>query len=219
MKKFIFIILAILIYGTGLVLKGEQVKISKNKDVPTLYKYWEQSGTPVYAEKAVVKSLSDTIAVTGIKTSQKRVRALVAPRIANKLKIGAIARVSNGDTFYNGKVTFVSKEVDELSGLYEIFITFSKNIISSKSVVVQVEVGYLDRSVVIKREAVSTRGGKAHIYVVNGDRLEKRYVKTIGNNDVYYSLGQGLKSGEQVVVSDQRYLRDNQRVSIIKRLE
>ncbi|CBW27613.1 putative exported protein [Halobacteriovorax marinus SJ] len=219
MKRILFLLIIGAIYAGSLIWKGEQVKIAKNKDVPTLYRYWQESGTPVYTEKAVERSLSDTIAVTGLRTTGRRVKSLVAPRIASKLSVGAIARITKDNTIYNGKVTFISNQVDELSGLFEIVITFSKNVVTSKSVVVQVEIGHLDRSVVVKREAVSTRGGKPHLYIVKNNQISKKFVSLGGNNDDYYAISSGVKVGDEIVISDQRYLKDQQKVLVVKRVE
>ncbi len=220
MKRIIFVAAIAALYIGSLLWKAEQVKIAKSKDVPTLYKYWNESGVPVYTEVAEERSLSNTVTVTGVKANGKVVKSLVAPRVADKLEVGAIARITKDNEIYNGRITFISRDVDQLSGLYSVEVTFSKNIDSTKSLVIQVEVGHLKNSVVVSRSAVSTRGGNPHIYIVkNKNKVEIKDVTLAGNNDEYYAIKDGVSSGDEVVVSDQRYLKDQQKVLVVKRAE
>ncbi len=220
MKKVLFLLIIVAIYTGGLFWKAAEVEKTNNKDVPTLYKYWEENGVPVFTEIASKRSLSNTVTLTGVRARDRVVRSLVAPQVSSKLKIGAIARITRNDVIYNGKVSFISKEVDQLSGLYTVEITFSKNIIAKKSLVIQVEIGHLEKSVVVKRAAVSTRGGKAHVFIVeNKNKVTQRDVVLSGNNDDYYAIKSGLEAGDEIVVSDQRYLKDEQKVLVIKKVE
>lgn len=220
MKKILFVALVAALYIGGLLWKSEKVKLAKNKDVPTLYKYWKENGVPVYTELAVERALSNTVTLTGVSSSKRVLKSLVAPRVASKLKVGAIARITKDNEIYNGKITFISSNVDQLSGLYEVEVTFAKNVDSSKSLVIQVEIGHLKNSVVISRSAVSTRGGTPHVYIVkNKKQIEIKEVTLAGNNDDYYAIQSGVNSGEEIVVSDQRYLKNQQKVLVVKRAE
>ncbi|WP_372655962.1 hypothetical protein [Halobacteriovorax sp.] len=220
MKRIIFVAIVAALYVGSLLWKSEQVKIANNKDVPTLYRYWNKNGVPVYTELAEERSLSNTVTVTGVKSNGKVIKSLVAPRVADKLKIGAIARITKDNEIYNGRITFISKNVDHLSGLYAVEVTFSKSIDSKKSLVIQVEVGHLKNSVVVSRSAVSTRGGTPHIYIVrNKNKVEIKDVVLSGNNDEFYAIKSGVKSGDEIVISDQRYLKDQQKVLVVKRAE
>jgi len=56
----------------------------------------------------------------------------------------------------------------------------------------------------------------AEVFVVQGDKAEKRVVKTGQANHVTVEVVEGLKPGEQVVTRGGFQLRDGDRVAVVK---
>ena len=65
-------------------------------------------------------------------------------------------------------------------------------------------------------EAVTTRGGRTVVYVVDADRAVERPVTVGGRLGDGLVVGTGLKAGERVVLSPPGGLRDGARVSVVE---
>src|SRR5690606_5366720 len=111
-----------------------------------------------------------------------------------------------------GKVLSVSRKASLLSGLHELVMSFNRKIPNGFSVLSQIETKRLKGSIVVPREAVATRGGTAHAYVVVDSKVNRHDVTISASNDNSYAISNGIGSGDIVVVSDQRYLVNGEKV-------
>lgn len=215
MKQVIFVIVVGLIYGGSLFLKDQQLQIQKNKVTPTVFTIREKTGTPVKVTEVTRKSFTNNVIVTGNNIGSK-IHASVAPKIAHKIKPGALASIRlNGKSLY-GSVVKVEKRANRLSGLHKIVVSFANKKIPTNLYVMNIETSKTANALVVKRDAVSNRGGINHVYVVNEDlTVERRDIKIISDNQDYYAIRSGLVAGERVILSDQRYLKEGEKVNIV----
>ncbi|AEI40039.1 efflux RND transporter periplasmic adaptor subunit [Paenibacillus mucilaginosus] len=61
--------------------------------------------------------------------------------------------------------------------------------------------------------SIVREGSDAFVYVLNGDKAEKRAIKTGRVKDVYQEVLQGLKEGETIITSGMAQLKDGQTVT------
>ena len=67
---------------------------------------------------------------------------------------------------------------------------------------------------VAPRDAVTERGGRKVIFVLKGQRVERRSVVLgLGDDDII-EVRQGVEPGERIVVRGLETLTDNQRVNV-----
>ena len=70
------------------------------------------------------------------------------------------------------------------------------------------------RALLVPREAVLEREGKKVVFVVDGNRVVMREVKTGRNNEKNCEITAGVKSGEQIVTAGQTLLNDGDAVRV-----
>ena len=67
----------------------------------------------------------------------------------------------------------------------------------------------------IPRSAIIEEAGESAVYVVTGDTVEKRIVRTGYAHEGYVEVVEGLREHEEIVVVGQMNLKDGSRVSVI----
>lgn len=64
--------------------------------------------------------------------------------------------------------------------------------------------------------SVVREGGDTYVFVVSGDIAEKRKVQLGRLNETFQEVLTGVKEGEQLVISGQNQLKDNEKVQLVK---
>lgn len=72
-----------------------------------------------------------------------------------------------------------------------------------------------ESAVVVPKEAVIRQGGQAYVFVIKDSSAEKREVQVGMDDGEMIEIVSGLKSGEQVVIKGQAYLKEGQEVDIV----
>lgn len=216
MKQLVFVLIIGLIYGASLFVKDKQIQKQKMKETPTVFTIREKTGTPVNITKVLRKSFTNNVIVTGNNLGSK-IYASVAPKIATQIKPGALASIRlNNESLY-GSVVSVEKRANRLSGLHKIVVSFANQKLPTNLYVMNIQTSKTKNTLVVKRDAVSNRGGTDHVYIVNDDNtVQRRDIVTISDNKDYFAIKSGLKEGEKVVLSDQRYLKDGEKINIVE---
>ena len=70
--------------------------------------------------------------------------------------------------------------------------------------------------VVVPKRAIVRQGDQAYVFVIKGGSVERREVQVGMDDGERIEVISGLKSGEQVVVKGQAYLKEGQKVDIVK---
>lgn len=219
MKQIIFVIIIGLVYGGSLFVKDQKLQKEKNKVTPTVFTIREKTGTPVNVTEVTKKSFTNTVIVTGNNIGSK-IYASVAPKIAFQVKPGSLASIRlNGKALY-GSVVSVDSKANRLSGLHKIVVSFANKKLPTNLYVMKIETSKTKNTTVVKRDAVSNRGGKNHVYLVNKDlTVTRRDIVTLSDNQDYFAIKSGLRVGDRVVLSDQRYLEDGEKINIIGEIQ
>ncbi len=216
MKHFIFVSIIGALYAASLYIKDLDLQRKKGVVTPTTFAIRSKTGTPVVTTKVERREFSNFVIVTGQATGS-RIEASVAPQIAAKIKSGAVASIRLDEEKIYGNVTSINRKVNYLSGLNSLTVSFGNKKIKPSLYVMEIESTKLPRALVLKREAVSQRGGIFHVYLVNKDRTIRRQdVEIEGSNELYYAISSGLKAGDEVVLSDLRYLNNGEKINVVK---
>ncbi|MFO7154428.1 MAG: efflux RND transporter periplasmic adaptor subunit, partial [Caldicoprobacter oshimai] len=73
-----------------------------------------------------------------------------------------------------------------------------------------------ENAVVVPKRAIVRQGDKAYVFVIKGGSVERREVQVGMDDGERIEVISGLKSGEQVVVKGQAYLKEGQEVNVVK---
>lgn len=215
MKKLILVAASLGIYFVSLVYKDKQNQIKKQLEIPTTYKIWDKDGVPAKTTTVRVGDLIDSVLITG-QFKNGKVYSFVSPKVVSRLKEGAEASLQYLDKKFIGKVAGISRTPSLLSGLHEVVLQFDSRELEGKNVIVSVEVSKLTNALVVERDAVTNRDGTYKVYLINDNQLQIRPVEVVARNSHSFALKGKIKAGDEVVISDQRYLNDGDKINIVK---
>lgn len=140
----------------------------------------------------------------------------------SKLKKGQTANITIaalGDKTFLGKIDEIGVVASPVSHTYDVKISIRNNgQLIKPGMACQVSIDGLDgaASLLVPNNAVQGELNKQFVYVVNNDKVAKRYIKSAGYNANSIIIVDGLKEGEQVVISGAQKLFDNAKISILK---
>ncbi len=212
MKRLLLVAIFLALYAGSLVWKAERVEQARQKEIPTMYQFRAENGTPIRTTEVKRQALIRYVVITGFSQANGHVISHVAPEVAAQLRVGAQAYIEQDGKRFKGTVSAVARRPSLLSGLHTLGVSFSEDIKLAKTVLTHVEAERLNSTLVVKREAISTRGGTPHAYIVEDGAVTRRNVEIGISNADFYSIRSGLKVGDVVVESDQRYLTDGEKV-------
>ncbi len=142
----------------------------------------------------------------------------------SKLKKGQMANITIaalGDLVFHGKIDEIGVVANPISHTYDVKISIRNNGQQIKpGMACQVSIDGLEgnSSLLVPSNSVFGELNKQFVYVVNNSKssVEKRYVTSSGYYANSIIIVDGLKYGEQVVVSGGQKLFDNAKISILK---
>jgi len=143
-----------------------------------------------------------------------RVRQLFT---SGQLKVLAIPKGQSGNPA-KGRLTFIDNGVDVATGMFKLKGTYQnkdRRLWPGQFVDVALELSTQKNVVVVPTKAIQTGQQGEYVYVVRPDNTaESRPVKTTGVYENLTLISDGLKSGEQVIVSGQLRVAPNAKVMI-----
>ncbi len=148
-----------------------------------------------------------------------RMVASVSQRDVMKLKVGQRVLVGDqdGGVQHEGRVTKVSLNADQRSGLFRVEMEVDNSDHGLKIgtfTAARVEVFNDPQATFIALRALQQDvDGNNYVYVVDGDRVHKRVVAVAGMNDDFVLISSGVEPGEKIVVGGISRLSDNARVT------
>ncbi|MCM2349250.1 MAG: hypothetical protein NDI69_04460 [Bacteriovoracaceae bacterium] len=217
MKIIVSSIVLLALYGGILIWKNGQIEEKKNTYIPTTYDLQKKNGIPVFVDKVERGKFQDFITISGtIRDGQ--LKSAVAPFIKNKIRVGAGAKVefNKGKKQVNGRVSSVSSGPSLLTGLYEVTVNFDQRLPKDLgAVTVDIPVKEVNNVIVVPREAVSVREVKPVVFILENNRLTKKFVQIAGANADVFWIKSGLSQDETVVTSDTRYFSGGELVKVM----
>lgn len=123
--------------------------------------------------------------------------------------------------FFDGVVTLVNPVVDATTGTVKVTVTMApKQPELRPGMFARAEILYdrREQALLIPRDAVIVEDAAESVYVVAEGKARRRPIRTGYGDSEHYEVLQGLKAGEQVVVTGQASLKDDARVQIVKPL-
>jgi HlyD family secretion protein len=168
-------------------------------------------GTLAVTQKAAVQQ--DAALVTVVDLSALEVEFRVAESYAGAIGLRMPAEVSLGGKAYAGEVTSISPEVrqGEVTGRVRLK-ELPPGLRQNQRVSVRILMDERDGVLKVERGGFYEAGGGAYAYVVRDDVAERRPIRTGAVSVREIEITDGLKEGEQIVVSDTDDFNDAARV-------
>ena len=217
MKGIIFIALALSIYAAGLLWKNSVVEEKKSRHIPTTPEIQRNQGTPVNVVTASEGEFNKEFRVSGFLGKNGNLNAQVSPELIANIRAGQKVEMRDEQRSVKGVVTSVSDRPNLFSGLYDVAFDF-KHFPSSwtkKLKVVYLPYQKIEGHLILPRAAVSLRDGTPKVYVVYGNKVSIQEVQITDSNNLYYAIKSGVSPGAQIVISDQRYLEESEKVKVV----
>ena len=140
---------------------------------------------------------------------------------AGQLKVRAF-RKGEGNRPVDGRLTFIDNGVDMTTGMFKLKATFEnhdRRLWPGEFVDVALELSTQKNAVLVPTKAIQTGQQGEYVYVVGSDSTaESRPVKTSGAYQNLTLIGDGLKPGEQVVVTGQMRVAPKGKVTVQRTL-
>ncbi|MCS7458975.1 efflux RND transporter periplasmic adaptor subunit [Paenibacillus doosanensis] len=123
----------------------------------------------------------------------------------------------NPDKLLQGRVTYLADVMNSQTKSYplELEVANADGYLKPGSRV-QIQLTSKEEQMVIAVPSLSIvrEGSDAFVFILKGDQVEKRPIKLGRVNETYQEVLDGVKAGEQVVVSGQHQLKDGQKVTV-----
>ncbi len=132
-----------------------------------------------------------------------KVEGEVSTRYADRVFIGQQAIVQINDSILNGKVTAVSPSVESGTINYTVTLATPQHQLLRAKMRVEVRlIQSVNQSAIrLKNSDYYYGPGYTHLFVINGDQLEKRKVKLGGASFDFVEVLNGIEEGETVIIS------------------
>ena len=217
MKNAIIVIIILAVYGGSLVFKSHEIERRKSVYIPTTYDLHKKNGIPVTIEEVKRGTFQKFITVTG-EISGLEFKSSVAPFIKHQVRNGSRARLElkEGEKVIWGNVSAISASPGLLTGLHEMTIHFKQKVSAAQQfVTVDIPVKEIPGAVLVPREAVSNRGQKPFVYILEDKNITKKYIELAGSNPDVYWIKSGIVPNQKVITSDTRYFSGGEFVKVV----
>ena len=161
-------------------------------------------------------SMLDPFLIRIVNSSKFKAKLQVSDKDINKLKKGqkAIITVDNSDEEFNGLVSYISPEADMMSGTFpiEISINNDSNLLKHNQFArIDLITQSSSNTIIIPQESVLK---SSYVFVAVSGIAEKREVTLGIGNEEEIEVKKGIAEGEEVIVSGNIGLQDDEKVEI-----
>jgi len=121
------------------------------------------------------------------------------------------------DRSFIGKIKAVGLAADLAARLFPVEIHIpnkNRELIPGMAATTSIILRTHKNALIIPRDAVDFDGEKAFVYVIKGDKAEKRYIKRGVSNDAEVTVESGLVVKETIVIVGQHSLKPGQKIKI-----
>ncbi|TDF92337.1 efflux RND transporter periplasmic adaptor subunit [Paenibacillus piri] len=188
-----------------------------------------------YAVKSTIDGvITDLTAEVGMSVSRSAKIGQVQQTDMLKIKAdltesaAKLARNKSELTFYSAnnpgvkpkaKVTYLAEVINAQTKTFPIELEFANTDGSLKPgtrVQLQLTTEQEEMALAVPSLSIVREGSDTFVFILNGDKVEKRKVSLGRIKDANQEVLDGVKAGEQVVVSGQHQLKDGQKVEVAK---
>jgi len=153
-----------------------------------------------------------------IDNSYYKTRIFVPESQIKDIKKGQKVTATWNDIVLEGKVSKVSTAIDDATNSFIVDILYPNKKQAIKIGVtadIKIEV-YTTKGIAVEGQYVLRDGDKNYVYVKNGDKAQKRFVKIARRLNGKLEVASGLNEGDILITQGANYLSDNSLIKIVK---
>lgn len=127
--------------------------------------------------------------------------------------------VPGSDDMFRGQITYLADVMDTQTNTYELELSIANpDLILKPGMKVQIRLTEAEEEQVVAVPTLSIvrEGADHYVFVLNGNKAEKRKIKLGRLNELNQEVLSGVHAGEQLIVSGQHQLADGDQVEIAK---
>jgi multidrug efflux pump subunit AcrA (membrane-fusion protein) len=198
-----------------ILAKQEQVLAQLQKARTYLkYAYLRSTANGVVLRKLVDEGnlVSPRTPVYEIGVYPLKVKVFVESSLAGSLRLGEKVLVKVRNLKVSGKITEIEEKADPVSHKFGVEVEIGDvPVVPGEYAVVEIPVGKTS-SLLVPKSAVFRVGALEYVFVVEGDCVHLRLIKTGKEVGDYVEVLSGLKAGEEVAISNLDQLYDGARI-------
>ena len=179
---------------------------------------------------AEIEKYGKPVTVTGVKTAvfelkekftvvpigEKKFEGYVTRKMASSLKEGQIVNALNGYSGLIGRISYLSPEVDMMSGLYRLEIRFDEPVTCKKGkLLVETKIGEKKDIIEVPNDSLHTEQGRFYLWKVVDGKAHKGEVKLSARSGYSSIVREGLNKDDILVVTGQSRLEEGDRARIM----
>jgi len=148
-----------------------------------------------------------------------KIKTLLSAQAANAVrgKTQLQFYVPGSNNMYAGKVTYLADVIDTQTNAYELNLSIAnpdKALKPGMKVQVRLTEAAEEQVVAVPTLSIVREGADSYVFVLNGDKAEKRKVELGRLNELDQEIISGVKAGEKLIVSGQHQLSDGEQVTV-----
>ena len=150
-----------------------------------------------------------------------KIRTLLTAQAADKVrgKNELQFYLPGSSKMYTGKVTYLADVIDTQTNAYELDLSIANADMALKPGM-KVQVRLTDEAeeqvVAVPTLSIVREGADTFVFVLNGNKAEKRKVELGRLNELNQEILSGVQAGEKLIVSGQHQLKDGEQVEVAK---
>ncbi len=190
----LFYLFSIVIFIVAVQWKKHQIILRRNQPVISIANEWEKHGIPVETTKVDQGPIFETTVLTAQIGNNGLASAYVAQSIKQKLKLNQNVTIKNDMNLVPGKIVNISAGPLSTTGLYLIESKIIGNQSCQKGDTVKIFASLPIKNKVMRLPASVVQRDQDNFYVwkVEGEKVEKKWVKLGATSQQYYQVVDGL---------------------------
>ncbi len=150
-----------------------------------------------------------------------KIRTLLTANAAEKArgKTELQFYVPGDGKMYTGRVTYLADVIDTQSNAYELNLSVAnpdKALKPGMKVQVRLTGEAEEQVVAVPTLSIVREGSDNYVYVLNGDKAEKRKIELGRLNELNQEVLSGVSAGEKLIISGQHQLTDGEQVQVVQ---
>lgn len=144
-------------------------------------------------------------------------KVTVTDKEIGMIQKGSVAIAKWEENEYHGTVKAVGYAMNERSGAFEVDLEFAnpqKIMKFNINAQIELEVYHNPSAIVVEKKNLLHDSKGDYVYIIKGDRAEKRYVQTGQFSGLNFEITQGLAAGDKLVSESRNLLEDGSLVKI-----
>jgi hypothetical protein len=219
MKKIVIFIL-VLIGITGLVRWKQQVVVAnREQEIVSPYMEWARHGKPVVVQTVQRTDVPEYTKFTVQQKNGAVYEGYVTQVVKQRLKAGQPVFINDGARQVQGNIVVVSTDLIVETGLYYVRISLKEALTNAQPFYVCFATTRMHPNAInIPSEVADYVDGQYRVWVASQEGLaEPREITLTSSNGFGFNVQQGLRAGDQLIISGQSMLIAGDKVQIIAR--